>query len=122
MKSKRLLPGVLLAASIAGLCPAFAAQAPAPAAATTAVTPTAGDAVSGCRLANPGTDKEAGNWLIVNKTYDSNRYSTLNEITPDNAAGMKLAFAVPLNGLEPSSFGIGALEGTVLAQDGFLYA
>ena len=124
MTTKKLWLTGLMTATVFGLASAsFAAQPPAPAAATTtAVTPTAGDPVSADQLAAANTDKEAGNWLMVNKTYDSNRYSTLNEITPDNVAGMKLAFAVPLNGLEPSSFGVGALEGTVLAKDGFLYA
>ena len=35
---------------------------------------------------------------------------------------MKLAFAVPLGGLEPVATGVGGLEGTILAKDGFLYA
>lgn len=32
------------------------------------------------RLLNAGTDAEAANWLMVHRTYDSNRYSPLNEI------------------------------------------
>jgi len=121
MTSKKLLFTGLMTATVIGLAStSFAAQ---PAAAPAAAAPTAGDPVSSERLANAGTDpKDAGNWLMVNKTFDSNRYSTLNEITPDNVAGLKLAFAVPLGGLEPNANGTGALEGTILAKDGFLYA
>lgn len=72
-------------------------------------------------LLNAGSKAEAGDWLMVNKTYDSNRYSPLTQITPANVSGMKLAFAVPMGGLEPTSSGIGAQEGTPLERGGFLY-
>jgi len=105
--------------------PAMAAQAPSanPAsAAPTAASPAMpADPVTPERLAKAGDTSEAGNWLLTNKTYDSNRYSTLNEITPDNVSGLKLAFALPLGGLEPSAFGVGQIESSVLAKDGFLY-
>ncbi|HVW91597.1 MAG TPA: PQQ-binding-like beta-propeller repeat protein [Devosia sp.] len=113
MKSRSLwLGGLMTVSAIAMFAPAFAQDAAA-----------TGDPVSAERLAKAGAgdSSEAGNWLMVNKTYDSNRYSPLNEITPENASGLKLAFAVPLGGLEPDAFGYGALEGTPLAKDGFLY-
>ncbi|MDR3475039.1 MAG: PQQ-binding-like beta-propeller repeat protein [Devosia sp.] len=121
---KKVLLGGLLTATVLGMMgPTLAAQAPAKTdAAATPTETTSADAVTAERLANAGTAKEAGNWLMVNKTYDSNRYSPLKEITAKNVSGLKLAFAVPLAGLEPSAFGVGALEGTVLAKDGFLYA
>lgn len=73
------------------------------------------------RLLNAGSEAEAGNWLMVHKTYDSNRFSPLNQINAGNVAGMKLAFAVPLGGLEPSGFGLGYMEGTPLVDNGFMY-
>ncbi len=70
------------------------------------------------RLANP----EAENWLTNNRTYDSNRYSPLDEITKDNVANLKVAFTVPLM---PGSKGAGAfassLQGTPLVDGGIMY-
>lgn len=78
--------------------------------------------VTADRLLNAGTEPEAGNWLMVHKTYDSHRFSPLNQINAGNVAGMRLAFAVPLGGLEPSAFGIGYMESTPLVDNGFMYA
>ena len=122
---RKLWVGGLMVATVIGVAgAAFADAKPvetaAPAAA--AAAPAAAIPVTPERLANTSDASEAGNWLLVNKTYDSNRYSPLDEITPDNVSGLKLAFAVPLGGLEADAFGVGALEGTVLAKDGFLYA
>ncbi|WP_055046109.1 pyrroloquinoline quinone-dependent dehydrogenase [Devosia sp. A16] len=70
------------------------------------------------RLLNP----EAANWLSNNRTYDSNRYSPLDEITKANVGDLKVAFTVPLT---PSSKGAGAfwssLQGTPLVEDGTMY-
>ncbi len=122
MTAKKWLGGLAAVALISATLPVLAAQPPAPGTAPAGATEsTAADPVDAARLAGAASDKEAGNWLMVNRTYNSNRYSPLTDITPDNAKDMKLAFAVPLGGLEPSSFGIGGLEGTVLAKDGFLY-
>ena len=73
------------------------------------------------RLLAAGTDAEAGNWLMVGKSYNSNRFSTLNEINASNVAGLHVVTAAPLGGTEPSGFGIGAVETTPLADNGFLY-
>jgi alcohol dehydrogenase (cytochrome c) len=73
------------------------------------------------RLLNAGSDAEAANWLTVHRTYDSNRFTPLDEINASNVGNLKLAFAVPLGGLEPGSGGPGTMEGTPLAKDGFLY-
>lgn len=73
------------------------------------------------RLLNAGTDAEAGNWLMVGKTYNSNRFSTLNEINASNVAGLHVVTAAPIGGTEPAGFGVGAVEGTPLADNGFLY-
>lgn len=77
--------------------------------------------VTSDRLLAAGTEAEAGNWLMVHRTYDAHRFSPLNEITPENVAGLKLAFAVPLGGAEPAGFGKGSLESTPLYDNGFLY-
>src|SRR6187549_228918 len=59
------------------------------------------------RLLAAGTEAEAGNWLMVGKTYDSHRFSTLNEINASNVAGLRVITAAPIGGTEPSGFGIG---------------
>ena len=73
------------------------------------------------RLMNAGTDAEAGNWLMVHKTYNSNRFSTLNEINASNVSGLHVVTAAPIGGTEPAGFGVGAVEATPLANNGFLY-
>jgi alcohol dehydrogenase (cytochrome c) len=77
--------------------------------------------VTADRLLAAGSEAEAGNWLMVHKTYDSNRFSSLNQINAGNVANLKLAFAVPIAGLEPSAFGIGYMEGTPLVDNGAMY-
>lgn len=73
------------------------------------------------RLLNAGSEAEAANWLMVHRTYDSNRFSPLNQINASNVSGMRLAFAMPVGGLEPSGFGVGFMEGTPLVDNGFMY-
>jgi alcohol dehydrogenase (cytochrome c) len=73
------------------------------------------------RLVNAGTEAEAGNWLMVHKDYSSNRFSTLNEINASNVAGLRVITAAPIGGTEPGGFGVGAVETTPLADNGFLY-
>ena len=73
------------------------------------------------RLLAAGTEAEAGNWLMVHKTYNSNRFSTLNEINASNVAGLHVVTAAPLGGTEPAGFGQGSVETTPLADNGFLY-
>ena len=79
------------------------------------------DDVTPDRLLNAGTDAEAGNWLMVGKTYNSNRFSTLNDINASNVAGLHVVTAAPIGGTEPGGFGVGAVETTPLADNGFLY-
>jgi len=73
------------------------------------------------RLTGAGTDAEAGNWLMVGKTYDSNRFSTLNDINASNVGGLHVVTAAPVGGTEPGGFGVGSMQGTPLADNGFLY-
>jgi len=77
--------------------------------------------VTDARLLNAGSDAEAANWLTHHRTYDAHRFSPLDEITSDNVKSLKLAYAVPLGGWEPSELGAPALQGTPLADGGFLY-
>ena len=79
------------------------------------------DPVTAERLVNAGSDAEAANWLTVHRTYDSHRFSPLDEINAGNVGGLKLAFAVPLGGAEPSAFGPGSFQGTPLVADGKMY-
>lgn len=77
--------------------------------------------VTAARLAAAGSEAEAGNWLMVHRTYDANRFSPLNEITTENVSGLKLAYSVPIGGGETNTMGNGAMEVTPLVNDGFLY-
>jgi alcohol dehydrogenase (cytochrome c) len=96
----------------AGLCGAL----------VTAVTSTALAAdVTDARLLNAASDAEAANWLTVHRTYDAHRFSPLATINSDNVKKLKLAYAVPLGGWEPSELGAPALQATPLADGGFLY-
>ena len=103
MKSKYLMAGLALVTAI-GLTTTSSART-----------------VTSERLAAANSDSESANWLMVHKSYDSNRYSSLNQINAGNVGDMSLAFAVPLGGLEPSGFGAGYMEGTPLVDDGFMY-
>ena len=73
------------------------------------------------RLLAAGSEAEAGNWLMVGKAYDLNRFSTLDQINTSNVAGLRLAMAAPIGGSEPAGFGIGAMQATPLVDNGFLY-
>ena len=73
------------------------------------------------RLLASETEAEAGNWLMVHKNFNSNRYSTLNEINGDNVADLRLVMAATIGGTEPAGFGVGSMEATPLANNGFLY-
>src|ERR1700750_2811855 len=76
------------------------------------------DEVTPDRLLNAGTDAEAGNWLMVGKTYNSNRFSTLNAINASNVAGLHVVTAAPIGGTEPGGLGVGTVETTPLSDNG----
>jgi alcohol dehydrogenase (cytochrome c) len=71
--------------------------------------------VTADRLAN--ADREPGNWLMNHRTYDSQRYSPLEQINKGNIKSLKLAYAVAIGGTSVNE----NLEATPLAEDGFLY-
>ena len=82
---------LLLLASIAGLVPAQ---------------------VSFDRILN--ANKEPQNWLTYSGSYDSQRYSLLNQITPANAKNLELKWAFQARALDP-------YQVTPLVVDGVLY-
>src|SRR6185369_4807555 len=92
MRMGKLLAGVCVAALALSGATAWSAE----------VTPD--------RLVNAGTDAEAGNWLMVGKSYNSNRFSTLNDINAGNVADLHLVMAAPIGGTEPTGFGIGGVQ------------
>jgi len=98
------------AAAVALVAPCAAAAAPA-----------AAEPVSDARLLDAGSERESANWLMVHRTYDAHRYSPLSQIDRATVGGLKLAFAVPLGGWGSSGHSPSALQGTPLANDGFLY-
>ncbi|MEJ0078022.1 MAG: PQQ-binding-like beta-propeller repeat protein [Alphaproteobacteria bacterium] len=67
------------------------------------------------RLAH--ADREAHNWLMNHRTYDSHRYSPLDRINRSNIGQLRLAYALPLGNGTPGE----NLQATPLAEDGFLY-
>ncbi len=70
------------------------------------------------RLVN--ADQEPGNWLHHHRTYDGHRYSSLGQINKANVKDLELRIMVGLDGLIGPA-GASRLEGTPLAEDGFLY-
>src|SRR3569623_260786 len=79
------------------------------------------DDVTPDRLVNAGIDAEAGNWLMVGKSYNSNRFSPLKDFNAGNLAGRHVVTAAPLGWSEPGVYGVGSMQGTPLADNGFLY-
>jgi alcohol dehydrogenase (cytochrome c) len=78
-----------------------------------AIAPAIAADVTSERLANPEPD----NWLTNHRTYDSQRYSPLDQINKANIKTLKLAYAVAIGGTAANE----NLQSTPLAEDGFLY-
>jgi alcohol dehydrogenase (cytochrome c) len=77
-------------------------------------------AVTQERLTNPGG--EPGNWLSHHRDYAAHRFSTLGQINRANVKDLKVAWTMALGGVEGGGIWThGGLEGTPLAEDGFLY-
>ncbi|MCY4505984.1 MAG: PQQ-binding-like beta-propeller repeat protein, partial [Acidobacteria bacterium] len=77
-----------------------------------ALAPGAAAQVTFERLLN--ADAEPHNWLTYSGTYSSNRYTTLDQITPDNVDQLELAWIFQANSLEP-------FQATPLVVDGIMY-
>lgn len=63
-------------------------------------------------------DQEPGNWLTYSRTLNGQRYSTLNEITPANAADLELKWVLQT---QPPAEAASKYESTALVVDGVLY-
>lgn len=68
------------------------------------------------RLLNP----EPANWLTHNRTYDSNRYSPLDQINRETVGNLDFAFSLALIPRLVAGLG-GGLQGTPLVNDGTMY-
>jgi len=88
------------------------------AAALTGLIPTIGVAqVPFERLVN--ADREPHNWLTYSGNYRSERFSPLDEITPDNVASLEVLWAYQVR---PSNIGgAGIVETTPLVVDGIMF-
>jgi alcohol dehydrogenase (cytochrome c) len=72
------------------------------------------------RLVN--ADKEAGNWLTHHKNFSAQRFSSLNQVNKNTVKNLKVAWTIHLGGIEGGGiWSHGGLEGTPIAEDGFLY-
>ncbi len=76
------------------------------------------------RLVN--SEAEPENWINHHGNYEAHRFSGLREINRDNVGDLKVAFTYAMGsaqggGTDPVVFPFSGLEGTPLAEDGFLY-
>ena len=99
----RLLSSALTLAALAWALPAHAA-----------------DPVTQDRLLH--ADQEAGNWILHHKDFSAHRFSSLDQINAGNVGNLKVAWTLQLGGIEGGGiWSHGGLEGTPLAENGFLY-
>lgn len=68
------------------------------------------------RLINAAGEPE--NWLTNHGNYSATRHSTLSEINRDTVGGLRLAYAVALDGVETGS---NSMQGTPLVDNGAMY-
>ena len=67
-------------------------------------------------------DQHAGNWLTYGRDLAAHRFSALNQINPGTVKGLHVAWTMQLGGLEGGGlWKHGGLEGTPIADDGYLY-
>jgi len=86
---------------------------------TTALSGLAAE-VTPSRLQN--ADKEPQNWLMVNKDYNSQRFSELDQINKDNVKNLHVAFTVALGGVIGAGYSpLGGHQSTPLVNDGLMY-
>lgn len=72
------------------------------------------------RLLN--ADKEVGNWITHHGDYAGHRFSAMKEINKDTVKNLKVAWTMQLGGVEGGGiWSHGGLEGTPIAENGFLY-
>jgi alcohol dehydrogenase (cytochrome c) len=84
------------------------------------VQPSSAADVPPARLLNAAN--EPGNWLLHHGDYAGRRFSTLSQINRDTVKNLKVAWTIHLGGVEGGGiWSHGGLEGTPIAEDGFLY-
>ena len=67
-------------------------------------------------------EQAQGNWLLHHGDYAAHRYSPLTQVTRDNVKDLKVAWTMALGGVESGGiWSHGGLEGTPIAEGGFLY-
>ncbi len=80
----------------------------------------AADTVTQDRLVN--ADAEQGNWLLHHKDFSAHRFTDLNQINAETVKNLHVAWTMQLGGVEGGGIWThGGLEGTPLAENGFLY-
>lgn len=85
-----------------------------------AATAHAEDAVTPQRLLQ--ADQDQANWLTYAKDYAGHRFSALDQINRDNVKDLHVAWTLQLSGVEGGGiWSNGGLEGTPIANGGFLY-
>jgi len=83
-----------------------------------------GGALANDRLAN--SESEPHNWINHHGNYETHRYSELSQINRDNVHDLKVAWTYAMGDVhgstgDPVKYRVSGLEGTPLAEDGFLY-
>ncbi|MBV8096999.1 MAG: PQQ-binding-like beta-propeller repeat protein, partial [Acetobacteraceae bacterium] len=102
------------AAMVCGICLAL------PSGSTRAAGQGSENQVTQARLLN--ADQEQGNWILHHKDYSAHRFSSLDQINRDNVKNLKVAWTMALGGVEGGGIWThGGLEGTPIAENGFLY-
>ena len=72
------------------------------------------------RLLN--ADREVGNWIMHHRTFDGQRYSPLSQINKSNVGDLQVVATSMLAGIQAGGrYKYAVLEGTPIAEDGFLY-
>ncbi len=73
------------------------------------------------RLLNAASD--ANNWLMINRTFDSHRFSPLDVINRDNVKNLRAVFTVAIGGLagEGGALGQAGHQATPLVEDGTMF-
>ena len=67
-------------------------------------------------------EKGKGNWILHHGNYAAHRYSPLTQINRDTVKNLRVAWTFHLGGVEGGGIWThGGLEGTPIAEDGFLY-
>ena len=76
------------------------------------------------RLVN--SEREPGNWLNHHGNLEAHRFSALDQINRENVKDLKVAFTFAMGGTQGGgkeiiTFAYSGLEGTPIAEDGYLY-